>query len=119
MIRIKRQFKSTLNSQKLKFRQISYTLNIIRLQYAQELLYHLIIFNQKWHKASFSEGDSSFFKRRALPLPRENDSKIAKIPGQIYQTWNKASLRKGDLCCSNKGPRLFPMGDNSYMVKIH
>ena len=51
-----------------------------------------------------------------MPLPRENDSKIAKIPGQIYQTWNKASLRKEDLCCSNKGPCLFPMGDNSYMV---
>ena len=33
LIRIKRQFKSKLNSQKLKFRQISYTLNIIRLQY--------------------------------------------------------------------------------------
>ena len=33
LIRIKRQFKSTLDSQKLKFRQISYTLNIIRLQY--------------------------------------------------------------------------------------
>ena len=33
LIRIKRQFKSTLNSLKLKFRQISYTLNIIRLQY--------------------------------------------------------------------------------------
>ena len=33
LIRIKRQFKFTLNSQKLKFRQISYTLNIIRLQY--------------------------------------------------------------------------------------
>ena len=33
LIRIKRQSKSTLNSQHLKFRQISYTLNIIRLQY--------------------------------------------------------------------------------------
>ena len=33
LIRIKRQFKSTLNSQKLEFRQISYTLNIIRSQY--------------------------------------------------------------------------------------
>ena len=32
-IRIKRQFKSTLNSQNFKFCQISYTLNIIRLQY--------------------------------------------------------------------------------------
>ena len=33
LIRIKRQFKSTLNSQKFKFRQISYTVNTIRLQY--------------------------------------------------------------------------------------
>ena len=38
LIRIKRQFKSTLNSQTLKFRQISYTLNIIRLQYTIALI---------------------------------------------------------------------------------
>ena len=33
LIRIKRQFKSRINSQKFKFHQISYTLNIIHLQY--------------------------------------------------------------------------------------
>ena len=33
LIRMKRQFKFTPNSQKLKFRQISYTLNVIHLQY--------------------------------------------------------------------------------------
>ena len=33
LIRMKRQFKFTPNSQKLKFRQISYTLNLIHLQY--------------------------------------------------------------------------------------
>ena len=46
LIRIKRQFKSTLNSQKLKFRQISYTLNIIRLQYMVRPFKSLLI--TKW-----------------------------------------------------------------------
>ena len=43
LIRIKRQFKSMLKSQKLKFRQISYTLNIIRLQYTVFSIYHTLL----------------------------------------------------------------------------
>ena len=93
---------------------------------------HWANFNQTWHKASLGEGNSSLFKRRALPFSkgrylRNIKNTLTKFKNLLLQNhWanfphivTMHPWVKGIQVCSNEGPRPFPRGDDYKLAKIH
>ena len=93
---------------------------------------HWANFNQTWHKASLSNGDSSLFKWRTLPFSREDNYKIVKIHWRNLKLFfsrrtgpistklgTKHPWMKGIQVCSNERPCPFLKGNNYEIAKIH
>ena len=70
-------------------------------------------FSQTWHKAPFGKGDSSLFKRRAMPsFKLKNTLTSLRNISQNYlvnsnQTWHKSSLVEGDSSLSKWRTTIF------------
>ena len=93
---------------------------------------HLARFNQTWHKASLSDGNSVLFKWRATPFTKERWLQNAKIHWRLLkiifsiqnnrdnfnQTWHKASFGgRGFKFVQMKGHALFTKEDNYEIAK--